>query len=197
MTRINEAAEPEDIAEVMGNLATVCRENLLLAQAEYTDTANQSQHRSPAPKYEIGDWAWLNTKNIRTRRPCRKLDDRWIGPYRVTQVIKGTACRLALPQTLKIHPVFHVNLLRHGLPEHGARPAPVIGDNPDDEEPEWEVEKILDWQPARGRRPKRFLVHWKGYPLNEATWEPEVNIAHAQDAVRDFWSSQELAPSGG
>lgn len=112
-------------------------------------------------------------------------------------MIKGTACRLALPSTLLIHPVFHVNLLRPGLPAHGARPAPVIGDNIGDTEPEWEVEEILDWQPARGRRPSRFLVHWKGYPVNEATWEPEVNVAHAQEAVGEFWSSRELAARRG
>ena len=34
---------------------------------------------------------------------------------------------------------------------------------------------------------KQYLVLWKGYPLSEATWEPESNLKNAPDIVKQFW----------
>ena len=42
---------------------------------------------------------------------------------------------------------------------------------------EYEVEGIMRHQGKRSRR--RYLVLWKGYPLHEATWEPESHLANA------------------
>lgn len=37
------------------------------------------------------------------------------------------------------------------------------------------MEKLLKWKlDNRGRR--KFLVKWEGYPLSEASWEPETNL---------------------
>ena len=64
------------------------------------------------------------------------------------------------------------------------RPAPELVD----EVPEYEVEYIVDHQmKGTGRRAKReYLVHWRGYPKEERTWEPEKNLGNAQDAVREY-----------
>lgn len=35
------------------------------------------------------------------------------------------------------------------------------------------VNAIIGW---REEGPKRFLVHWQGYPEREATWEPEKGL---------------------
>ena len=53
---------------------------------------------------------------------------------------------------------------------------------------EAEVERIVA-QRGRGAR-TRFLVYWKGYPLEEATWEPRAAIASAPDCLKEFLDSQ-------
>ena len=51
--------------------------------------------------------------------------------------------------------------------------------NPDviNNEEEYEVEAILSHKGPNGCR--LYLTTWKGYPLSENTWEPEVNLRHA------------------
>ena len=40
----------------------------------------------------------------------------------------------------------------------------------------------------RGRTTKiEYLVFWKGYPVHEMTWEPEENLANAQEKVADYY----------
>ena len=42
------------------------------------------------------------------------------------------------------------------------------------EEPEWEVEQILDtWTRRSGNQ---YLIHWKGYSSAHDSWEPWENI---------------------
>lgn len=47
-------------------------------------------------------------------------------------------------------------------------------------ESEYEVEKILNESDGK------FLVKWKGYPLSEATWEPEKNLKNCKELINQF-----------
>jgi hypothetical protein len=47
-----------------------------------------------------------------TARLQKKLDWKFLGPYRVTKVVSLYAYRLKLPASIRIYPVFYVNLLR-------------------------------------------------------------------------------------
>ena len=49
---------------------------------------------------------------------------------------------------------------------------------------EYEVEGNL-WHQGKGAR-CRYLVLWKGYPLHEATWEPESHLTNASDILEDY-----------
>ncbi|KAF4674180.1 hypothetical protein FOL47_009586 [Perkinsus chesapeaki] len=61
-----------------------------------------------------------------------------------------------------------------------AEPTPSVSDDSVDEdsgseEEVFNVEKLLQWKlDKHGHR--KFLVKWEGYPLAEATWEPESNF---------------------
>jgi len=46
------------------------------------------------------------------RRTCSKLGPRYLGPYQVLHRICAMAYELRLPTTSRVHPVFHVSLLR-------------------------------------------------------------------------------------
>ena len=49
---------------------------------------------------------------------------------------------------------------------------------------EYEVEGIL-WHQGKGAR-HQYLVLWKGYPLTEATWEPESHLANTLDILEEY-----------
>ena len=145
---------------------------------------------------------WLKTKNLKTRRPSRKLDHLWSGPYPVVKVINPVAYELRLPTTMKIHLVFHTNLLLPcaSNPFPGQRhpePGPVIVDAGEDF---WEVEKILDSRIRYGH--VQYYVKWKGWDIEDSTWQGVEDVAGAPEAVKEFHkryphkpspSSQELA----
>ena len=88
--------------------------------------------------------------------------------------------RLELPDDWRVHPVFHVSLLklwRTGS-YHAQEPAlPPTTLDPADS-PAYDVERILRWRCKRsGRRTTReFYVVWRGCPISEASWIPETNF---------------------
>ena len=79
----------------------------------------------------------------------------------------------ALPDDWKIHPVFHVSLLRAWKAADVQEDQPVSQDAvPEVEEPYWEIERILRWRKIKRNKKiqKEYLVLWKGFPVSEASW---------------------------
>ena len=70
------------------------------------------QKRLPAPSYKPEDLVMLYAKNIKTRKVCQKLEAKLYGPFVVDKIITPMAIKLRLPQSWKIHDVFHVQLLK-------------------------------------------------------------------------------------
>ena len=165
------SADAESFASRMEHIHAHLRAEMSFAQETYAEAANV--HRSPAPSYKPGDFVWVNSKNIRTLRPRKKLDWKYLGPFKVLESVGTHAYRLDLPPRMRYHPVFHVNLLRPASndPVPGQvqpPPPPIEVDNHD----EWQVEDILD----RTADNSRFLVQWVGY--EEPTWEPYEYVQH-------------------
>jgi hypothetical protein len=67
--------------------------------------------RMKGPSFKEGDMVYLATKNISTKRPSKKLDYKYIRPYRITQKILENNYKLDLPPKVKLHPTFYVALL--------------------------------------------------------------------------------------
>ena len=53
-------------------IQNMLQNHMLLAQANHEKYANR--HRGMAPRYKEGDIVWLDTRNLFTKRPCRKLE---------------------------------------------------------------------------------------------------------------------------
>ena len=105
--------------------------------------------------------------------PTKKLDYKWLSPYTIEQVISCNAYWLKLPTSFgQVHPVFSVTLLcpydNDPITEHQEHhpllPPLFICDGIK----EYEVEKILNSQIFQGK--VRYLVHWKGYGVEEDKW---------------------------
>ena len=94
---------------------------------------------------------------------------------------------------MRIHPVFHISLLKRyktsppEFPRDNRTPPPPVTIAGQDE-PEYEVEAILDKRTHRGS--PQYLVHWKGYPVHDATWEPIANLRNARRLVREYDNSR-------
>ena len=128
-----------------------------------------------------GQRVWLSTAHLPLRDGTRKLAEKWTGPYRIAARVTREAWRLELPPQLRLHPVFHTSQLK---PVHGnPRQSPPI-QLADQEEHEFEVDRLLDTRTVRGV--KQYLVRWKGYSAFDDSWEPASNLANAAAKVAEF-----------
>ena len=167
-----------------------------LTKAAETMKTFYDKKRADTRNYNRGDRVWLEGSNITTTRPSKKLGEKRYGPFEVLGKEGLTAYCLKLPATWKkIHPVFNEALLTPYKPptypqQQQPRPAPPIIVEGDEE---YEVDEILD---SRMRNSKlQYLVRWKDYPARvDWTWEPESNITHAPEAIKDFHTKNPSAP---
>jgi hypothetical protein len=67
--------------------------------------------RMKGPSFKEGDMVYLAIKNILIKRPSKKLDYKYIRPYRIIQKISENNYKLDLPPKVKLHLTFHVALL--------------------------------------------------------------------------------------
>ena len=82
----------------------------LQATGEYQTKYYNQRHK---PRYfNIRDEVLLSSKNIRLAQPSKKLDNHFLRPFKILEVVGNQAYCLELLQTYsQIHPVFHVSLL--------------------------------------------------------------------------------------
>ena len=56
-----------------------------LEQTREAMKKHYNQQATPQPDIEIGDLVMLNAKNVRTKRPTKKLSPQLYGPFKVIQ----------------------------------------------------------------------------------------------------------------
>ena len=126
----------------------------------------------------------------------KKLLPFWIGPYKIISSPHPNAYKLDLPDTMKIHPVFNVKLLKPYVANDKTqfplrepeRPGPITISEDDQQ---YEVEDIIDHRTFR--RQLQYLVTWKGWPIEETTWIAAFNM-NAPDLIKEYWSRRGEEP---
>jgi hypothetical protein len=178
-------------------------EKLLAIRREMTDrwkeaAATQRTYadkRMQPKEHAVGDSVWLSAKNIRTRRPSRKLDLKYYGPFPITERIGKQAYKLRLGDSVgRIHPVFHVSLLEPCPPTTRVN-AEELGAQleVENEEQEYTVEEIRD---SRVRSLElQYLVKWNGFPDEESSWEPVAHLGNSMEFVEEFHQANPIKPS--
>jgi hypothetical protein len=110
--------------------------------------------QTPSPDYKPGDKVYLDTSNIQTNRPSRKLSHHRLGPFPIVKKVGNSAYWLQLPASMKrLHLVFNTVKLTLALsdPIEGCYPLPPLPPEIIDREEEWIVEEILDSK----------MINWK------------------------------------
>ncbi|KAI5448775.1 hypothetical protein NCC49_006605 [Naganishia albida] len=141
------------------------------AAAEYYD-----RNSTDPPEFDVRDQVWVNMKNWKPKRPSKKLDHKFAGPFKVVEKLSPLVYRLDLPPTLSVHPTLPVALLEPYTAGHEGQRQPKPPRIMVDQHEECVPERILDSRETEGRF--EFLVKWEGQEDEENTWETFENLQH-------------------
>lgn len=135
--------------------------------------------------FKVGEKVWLSSKNLSTTRPSKKLGARYLGSFEIIADY-GSAFKLQLPEKMRIHNVFHVELLERYHPN--TLPSCTLEEPPEPEvvdgEHYFSIERILNDKLEGGKQ--KYLVRWEGYGPSHDTWEPDDDIAADSALVLEY-----------
>ena len=155
--------------------------------------AKQQQQKFYADKhirevsFEVDEQMFVSIANIKLKvLGARKFLPRWIGPFRIVKRIGVVAYGVQLPNTFKIHDVFHVSLLRPYVADDMVQPSPppIFEENAS-----YEEERVLSHEDrgSHSRPNKIYLIKWLGYALEHNSWEPECNLS--VEVLKEYWDA--------
>jgi len=143
----------ENISEHMNKTLKFARESLAKTREQMMKQVNK--HRKEVD-YEVESKVFLNERNIVTARSFKKLDDKMLDSFTNLDLV-GSSYKLKLPESMRVHDVFHPDLLRPAaddpLPGQKNEPSGSIVVNDEDE---WEIDDILNFR--RYRRRLQYMV---------------------------------------
>ena len=189
-------ADVDDRIELLKELRKDTRVALEAVKKE--QKAAYERGKNEAHSFEVGDFVWLDAKDINLKTPSRKLSDRQLGPFEIMEKVGELDYRLKLPWGKhRIHPVFHVDKL---FPHRGNE---INGERPEEPGPieleedgvigEYDVEEIVNsriyW------RKLQYEVKWEGWDEGHLSWEPAENVANARELVEEFHAKNPDAPT--
>jgi len=106
-------AGAEKFIEKMKEIQEEAKVALGKAQADmkkYTD-----KKRSETEEYKVGNLVMLSTKDLKYQlvgRRTEKLTERFVGPYKIKEIVLSNVVKLELPSTVRIHPVVNISRVR-------------------------------------------------------------------------------------
>lgn len=155
------------------------RGHLQKAQEQMAIYANKKRRDL---SFAVGEWVFLKLRPHRqhsvVKRINQKLAARFYGPFQIEAKVGAVAYRLKLPAESKIHPVFHISLLKKAVGNYqvqGQLPADLGVDDTTDIYPE----VIVGTRTVRlgDSEVHQSLVKWKHKSMEEVTWEDNVVLA--------------------
>ncbi|MCO5573242.1 hypothetical protein L7F22_027011 [Adiantum nelumboides] len=125
--------------EEMGEQTKAIRHDIQAAKDRHKHYADQKRSYR---KFKQGDKVFLRVRPKRSNLSLgkfKKLSPRYCGPYEVIKVLSDQAYKLKLPEHIKVHDVFHINLLKLYIPN----PNHAV----DDEQIVMQKQGVLELQP--------------------------------------------------
>lgn len=207
------AEQPSTNIAALEDFIRDVHERVRLAQDAMQDAQSRQERYANLARrddsFKIGDRVLLSTEdlNLKFEPKVSKLQHKFVGPFKVVNVVTPVTYKLELPSIYKVHPVFHVSKLRRYLESDPEQfpdreddniqpPPPIVTD---DGHQEYEVERILDkktFKDGKGKKKKsvvKYLVKWRGYADCDNSWEPAENLVNCPDLVKEFDDEQNRA----
>ena len=176
------------VAEKIKNLVTNCEE--ALAVHELARSRMAEQIKLNFTPFKRGQMVWLDTRYLKMNYH-KKMAPKWEGPFKIEEVLGPVTYQLKLPESWKIHKVFHTTLLqpyRENKVYGENYPWPLL--NIKDREEVYEVEKILKHR-RRGQGYK-YLVKWAGYLITETSWELKSSLTETAEILQEYHECHQL-----
>ncbi|GBG78443.1 hypothetical protein CBR_g26472 [Chara braunii] len=187
----------DDWVAYMTSIMKTAHEHIAASQTRMAARENRSRMNHP---FKVGDDVFINARHLQLEADTlRKFRRRFFGRCRILQAVGSDTAsslvsfRVKLPDYLRqarVHDIYHVSLLHsYRRPsEHFAgrpyeRPPPIMVDGHE----EFLVSNIIGRRVTDDNPPHvEYLVRWKGYPDEEATWEPLEHLQHARMLVHAY-----------
>ena len=161
-----------------------------LAAHELARNRMAERRKSTFVPFKKGDKVWLDSRHLKTIYH-KKMKPKREGPFEIIEVLGPVTYQLKLPTTWRIHNVFHATLLKHYKENE------TYGKNFTETPPElldgeevYDVETILNHR-KRGRG-YQYYVKWQGYPISDASWEPEHAFSNDGDILTLYKQRHQL-----
>ena len=166
-----------------------------IAKAQDQQARSFNKGRRPIPHLQKGDRVLVNPHALEwaeSKGEGKKLMQRWIGPFEVTQRVNPNVYRLRMSNLYPGLPVFNYQHLkkyedspsefgvRYTLPE--TRPTKPAQE-------EYEVEKII--AERRTKKGVEYLIRWAGYSPLYDTWEPKRALKNAPEVISKWKRTSE------
>ena len=128
-------------------------------------------------EFQVRDFVYLKLQPYRqlsvAARKNLKLSACFYGPFEVLDRIGKVAYKLKLPSTSKIHPVFHVSMLKGKIGE-STQVLQTLSEVLNHEVLSFIPQAVLDERVKRGK--VECLIHWQWLLPTNATWEDRQRL---------------------
>ena len=169
----------------------MAREKLIKTQLRMKKWADTKRREA---EYRVGDLVLLKlqTSQLKVLRNVNKgLMRKYEGPFPIIERVGNVAYRLELPPSLKIHPVFHVSLLK---PYHAdeadssrmesRRAPPLVFKSFDAEAEAVLADRVVKRQGVKAH--PQYLIRWKGRPDSENSWVTEDDLWQYKSLIDEY-----------
>ena len=170
----------KDLVQERIRISQSIREQLDKAQQRMTYFANQ--HRTERT-LAVGDYVFLKLQPYRQQslaiRKSLKLAAKYYGPFEILEKVGQVSYRLKLPEGARIHPIFHVSLLKKKIGPY-QHTTPTMPEFDMQDQCILEPEAILKRRVIlRNDQPViQYLIKWTNMDSDEASWEDASIISH-------------------
>ena len=165
-------ASPDQVLELPIRLQHIhevqarCQLAIEKAQQVYKRYADRNRQDL---SFTVGDKVWLESYNLSTDAPSKKLTAKRLGPYEVLELIGPTSYRLDIPTSWRVHNVFHAALLSRTkedtIPNRVAPPQPRVTMR---EQELWVIDRFVNSRWFRGKF--QLKIRWEDQTEEQDDW---------------------------
>jgi hypothetical protein len=132
--------------------------------------------------FAIKDKIFLNVKNFRVRKLCKKLTDRYIRLFKMSKFVDFNIYELKFPKIYeRLHRTFPILLLESYSRRKGEKPPRPIDL---DKKNRFQIKSIRKKRDSKENL--QFLIKWQGYLEYNNIWKPLDYLDDCKDFIEEF-----------